>query len=61
MKHKMTGIPKTYTVMLILFIHAGIFLFYAACARSALSNQAQKLILGFEEAELSRGYVIRDT
>jgi len=55
MKHKMTGIPKKCAVILILFIQAGIFLFYAPCVWSAPSNQAQKLILGFEEAELSRG------
>jgi hypothetical protein len=55
MRHKITGIPKKYSVILILFIQAGIFLFHAPCARSAHSNHAQKLILGFEEAELSRG------
>jgi len=55
MKHKMTRIHKNCAVMLVLFIQAGIFFLHAPCARSALSNQAQKLILGFEEAELSRG------
>jgi hypothetical protein len=53
MKHKIIRIPGTYTVILILFIQVGFF--YAPCAWSATSNQAQKLILGFEEAELSRG------
>ena len=55
MRHKMIKIPRTCAVILILFIQAGMFLFYAPCAMSAPSNQSQKLILGFEETELSRG------
>jgi hypothetical protein len=58
MKHKMIRIPRTYTIILTLFIQVGIFFFCAPCAWSVPSNQAQKLILGFEEAELSRGAYI---
>jgi hypothetical protein len=54
MRHKITRVSKTCTVILILFIQAGILFFHVPCARSALSNQAEKLIVGFEEAELSR-------
>lgn len=53
----MTRISKTCTVILILFIQGGMFLLHAPCARSALSNQAEKLIVGFEQAELSRGAI----
>jgi hypothetical protein len=61
MKHKMIRIPRTYTIILTLFIQVDIFFFCAPCARSATSNQAEKLILGFEEAELGRGaYVSRE-
>ncbi len=55
MRHKMTRISGTCKVILILFIQAGIFFSHVPCARSALSNQAEKLILGFEQSELSRG------
>jgi hypothetical protein len=58
MKHKMIRIPGTYTIILTLFFQVGTFLFYAPFARSAPSNRAQKLILGFEEAELGRGAYI---
>jgi hypothetical protein len=45
---------KTRIVKLILFAQMGIFL-QALHSQSAISNQAQKLILGFEQEELGRG------
>jgi len=51
----MARIFKTRTEIVILFIQAGIFFLHPPRAWSASSNQAQKLILGFEETELSRG------
>ncbi len=58
MRHKMKRIHVTYIVILILCIQVGIFFSQVPCASSATSNKAQKLILGFEEAELSRGAYI---
>ena len=58
MRHKMTRIRKTWTVILILFVQDGIFSLQVPCARSALSNQDEKLIVGFEQEELSRGSYI---
>ena len=46
---------KTRIVIVILFISAGILFLHVPRAQSALSNQAEKLIVGFEQAELSRG------
>ena len=58
MKHKMIRIPRTYTIILTLFIQVGFFC--APCAWSAPSK-VQKLILGFEKAELGRGaYISRE-
>ncbi len=51
----MTRTSKTRTAILILFIQAGIFFLHAPRARSAEALQAEKLIVGFEQAELSRG------
>ncbi|MCK4293864.1 MAG: exo-alpha-sialidase [Planctomycetes bacterium] len=51
----MIRISKICKVLLILFIQIGILFLHAPCAWSDSSNQAQKLIVGFEQAELSRG------
>ena len=51
----MTRISKTRTLIVILFIQAGILFLHLPRAQSALSNQAEKLIVGFEQAELGRG------
>ena len=55
MRYKMTKIFKIRTVIVTLFIQTGMFFLYSPQAWPASSNQAQKLILGFEESELSRG------
>ena len=55
MRHKRIRISRACKVILILFIQAGIFLSHVPCAKSAISNQAEKLILGFEQSKLSRG------
>ncbi len=46
---------RTHTAALVLFVHAGILLLQAPRICSASSGPAEKLILGFELAELSRG------
>ncbi len=51
----MTRMSKTCTLIVILFIQAGILFLHLPRAQSALSNQAEKLIVGFEQAELGRG------
>ena len=58
MRREMTGSLKTRTVLLILLIQAGILFLHVPGAWSALSAQPEKLILGFEQAELSRGAYI---
>ena len=52
---------KTSTLLstvLILVVLAGVLFLYVPCARSAVSIPAQKLILGFEKAELCVGEAI---
>ncbi len=51
----MTGMSKIRTIMLILFVQTSMFFLQAPRAQSALSNREEKLILGFEQAELGRG------
>jgi len=46
---------RTHTAALVLFVHAGILFLHAPRTCSASSSSAEKLILGFEQAELSRG------
>ena len=55
MRHKITRYFNTRKVLLILLIQASVFVLHVPSAWSALSNQAEKLILGFEQAELSWG------
>ena len=43
---------KTCTLIVILIVQAGILFLHVPRAQSALSNQAEKLIVGFEQAEL---------
>jgi len=46
---------RIHTATLVLFVGAGTFLLHAPRICSASSGPAEKLILGFEQAELSRG------
>jgi len=54
----MTRMSKMHIVILVLVVQADIFFLHIPCARSALSNRAEKLIVGFEQAELSQGSYI---
>lgn len=54
----MTRMFNIHTVILVLVVQADIFFLHIPCARSALSNRAEKLIVGFEQAELSQGSYI---
>ena len=51
----MTGMSKTQTIMFILFVQTSMFFLQAPHAQSALSNRTEKLIVGFEQAELDLG------
>ena len=55
MRHEITRSFNTRKVLLILLIQASVLVLHASPAWSTLSNQAEKLILGFEQVELSRG------
>lgn len=46
---------RTHTAALIILAHAGTFCLHAPCVCSASESPAEKLILGFEKAELGRG------
>ena len=49
---------KTRTVILVLFVQTSVLFLQVPYAQSAPFNQKEKLILGFEQAELGRGEYI---
>jgi hypothetical protein len=58
MRYKMAKIFKTRIVIVVLFIQADMLFLHSPWALPASSNLDQKLILGFEKSELSRGAYI---